>query len=153
MKVDREEFRRLHAQGWSDRNLRDHFKVRHSTVMRVREALGLARNPYSVPSGPQAFSESELRDMHEAGLCDAEIAEKLGVSAASVLRWRRRLIGLPSNPVPEERQRIAEERARTSIASGPVGAAVRGAFSLSLSDPRIMTMLEPHSAEAMRAAA
>lgn len=153
MKVDKAELRRLHAKGWSDRQLRDHFKVRHETILRIREALGLARNDYTVPVGPQAFSEADLRALHSAGFCDAEIAEKLGVSAASVLRWRRRLIGLPSNPVPKERQKLADAKARECLASGPVGVAVRGAFGLSPSDPRILTMLEPHLAEAMRAAA
>ena len=151
MKVDKEELRRLHAEGWTDRQMRDRFKVRHSTIVRLRDGLGLPRNP-SIARGPQALKEADLRALYAAGYCDLEIAAQLGVSTASVHRWRRRLIGLPPNPVPGERRRIAEENARRSRAGGTVGTAVRRAFGLYPADPRILTMLEAHVAEAMRAA-
>ena len=74
-----DELRRLVADGWSDRQLAEHFGCCLMTVYNRRREHGIDR----AKRVPQDVDSEELRRLVDSGMTDAEIADRLGVSISA----------------------------------------------------------------------
>ena len=85
----------LYNQGLIDREIGEKLGSSRSLVWKHRKRLGLKNNG-SNRVRARVFTDQQLIDLHEQGLVDREIAEKLGVHQTLVCTYRNRL-GLKTN--------------------------------------------------------
>lgn len=110
-KIDLDELRRLHAEGWHRDELAAHFDVDPNVITTTRRSLGLPLDPprRSPLAGRRPkVDREELARLLEEGWTNAEIARHFDVSGATVTRARRAL-GVPTHFLaPEKVARIEE---------------------------------------------
>jgi len=111
-KVDPDELRRLHGQGWHRDELAAHFGVAPAVVTRYRRELGLAleaprRSPEA--GARKKVDRDEFRRLDAEGRTLKELADHFGVDRVTASRIRKEL-GLTREHflTPERKARIEE---------------------------------------------
>ncbi|WVX88035.1 helix-turn-helix DNA binding domain protein [Arthrobacter phage TforTroy] len=90
-KVDLDELRRLHDEGWHRDELAAHFGVAPDVVTRSRRALGLPLDPPRHAGGaPRKVDRDEFARL-DPTMTLPELASHFGVSLATAVRVRREL--------------------------------------------------------------
>lgn len=93
-KVDLDELRRLHAEGWHRDELAAHFGVDPSVITKTRRALGLALDaPRRSPKAhaPRKVDREEFARLDGQDWTLQELASHFGVSLSTAVRVRREL--------------------------------------------------------------
>ncbi len=93
MNVDYEEFKRLYAQGLSDREIGRALGFSRNISVRVRSELSLAPN-HKPHKKVDVDDLEEFKRLHAKGMIDGEIAEALGFSLPTARKIRIKM-GLP----------------------------------------------------------
>lgn len=85
-KVDREDLALLHAAGWPQKRMAEHFDVSPRSISRNLKALGLTKPGPNAGKrvGPEWFEEA--RELIDGGASLMEVARTTGVSDCTVTR-------------------------------------------------------------------
>lgn len=81
LKVDRAEFAELAANGWTNKQLQNHFQVNACTISRLRKLTGTSVAPRVTPE-----RKTRLRSMIEDGWSFAEITRTEGADRETLNR-------------------------------------------------------------------
>ncbi|MGR3376039.1 hypothetical protein [Salipiger abyssi] len=129
-----------HGEGLTDTEMADRAGVSSGTIRCYRSKLGLPPNVRAT----RRITDDEVRECRAKSLTDRAAAARLGC-AEGTYRRRREALGLT---------RVVAEGPRAPCIASPdvLRRAVRLAFALDPSDPRILPMLEPYLAAEMASA-
>ncbi|QDP55341.1 MAG: putative transcription factor D5 [Prokaryotic dsDNA virus sp.] len=155
--------RALHSKGLLDREIGERLGINARQVERVRCRLGLTTNRHK-----NAVDRAKVLALYDDGLTDKAIALRLGCSSTIVGAIRRKN-GLPVNYTPakasERMLQCAREKAAPKPCQAPlpsrsyvppndtVAMLLSRAFEIDPARVAVLTALEPHLAQAMRASA
>jgi IS30 family transposase len=118
IKIDRAEFHRLNANGWTSEQLAEHFGVHPTSISRLRVKLGLSQKPTMTPERKQAI-EAMLDD----GMSYREINRTEG---ADMQTLRRHFPGRNWTP-QQSADHLAAIRRATGVDWNQAGRARRAA--------------------------
>ena len=96
-----------------------------STQVEMREFLGLGMKHKKKIAPPAQLDTEEAKRLYDLGLCDREMAERLGVQKTIVRNWRQRK-GILCNPeklkrVPEQLQEERMRLYKMGLTDGEIG--------------------------------
>jgi DNA-binding Lrp family transcriptional regulator len=147
LRVPAQTLRRLVQQGLTRKEIGERTGLRPSNVWRRLRALGLGAAPRR--SRPMVDArDAGLLALRQAGLWNAEIAQRTGMKADSVSarfeRMRKRGVRVPTpeRPVPTPRRRVSDETLLALLRQGlrPAEIAARLEFSISNIHPRLESL-------------